>query len=235
MDVLSYERIASITDLEVIENLAENMVKVDTDDNGTIYKATSPKISVKGNWFELFTTDVIEKILGQTAVAQAGSPVTGATQTWDLNTVTKDKFYPITNQNASGLVPTITYVKQGVTTLTLHTDYEVIQDETGVRGLVFLTAFDATKTTILTYDYTPAAAKYQGSIIGPKELPALVVKITSLDTETNKNRITYLCNCGLESDLVSSFIDVIRAKDMKPTPFEFVGNKLGFILKYFEV
>jgi hypothetical protein len=35
--------------------------------------------------------------------------------------------------------------------------------------------------------------------------------------------------------LVSSFVDVIRAGDMKWTPFEFVGNKNGFILKFFEV
>jgi len=57
--------------LEVVENLAENMLKVDTDDNGTIYKATTPKISVTGNWFELFETRIIEKILGQNVVNQA--------------------------------------------------------------------------------------------------------------------------------------------------------------------
>jgi hypothetical protein len=87
----------------------------------------------------------------------------------------------------------------------------------------------------LTYTYTPATSKFQGSLIAPKEIPALVAKVTSVDSATGKNRITYICNCGLESDLVSSFIDVIRAGDMKPTPFEFVGNKQGFILKYFEV
>jgi hypothetical protein len=71
LDALSYDRIASITDLEIIENLAENLLKVDTDDTGTIYKATTPKISATGNWFELFETSVIEKILGQTVVNQA--------------------------------------------------------------------------------------------------------------------------------------------------------------------
>lgn len=234
LDALTYERLASITDLEVIENLAESMLKVDTDDNGTIYKATTPKISVTGNWFELFETNVIEKILWQSVVNQAWTPVVDATQTWLLNTVTKNQFYAINGQNHDWTKQTISSVKQGVTTLVEGTDYEIVKVG-GSRWIVFLTAFDATKTTILTYTYTPATSKFQGSLIAPKEIPALVAKVTSVDSATGKNRITYICNCGLESDLVSSFIDVIRAGDMKPTPFEFVGNKQGFILKYFEV
>lgn len=234
LDALTYSRLASITDLEVVENLAENMLKVDTDDNGTIYKATTPKVSVTGNWFELFETSVIEKILGQNIVNQAGSLVAGATQTWLLNTVTKNTFYAINGQNASGTKQTITSVMQGASTLVDGTDFEIV-NVGGVWGIVFLTAFDATKTTILTYSYTPASGKFQGSLIAPKEIPALVIKVTSLDTETNKTKTYYLVNCGLESDLVSSFIDVIRAGDMKGTPYEFVGNKNGFILKFFEV
>lgn len=235
LDGLSYDRVASITDLEVVENLAENMLKVDTDDNGTIYKATTPKISVTGNWFELFETDVIEKILGQNVVNQAWTIVEDATQTRGANTVTKNMFYAITGQNSVWTKQTIVSVMQWASTLTEWTEYEIVKRDDGIWGIVFLTAFDATKSTTLTYDYTPASSKFQGNLIAPKEIPALVIKITSLDTETNKNRITYLVNCGLESDLVSSFIDVIRAGDMKPTPFEFVGNKQGFILKYFEV
>jgi hypothetical protein len=104
---------------------------------------------------------------------------------------------------------------QGASTLTDGTDYEVVKRDDGVRGLVFLTAFDATKETILTYDYTPAASKFQGNLIAPMEIPPLVVKVTCLDAVTSKNKIYYLVNCGLESDLVSSFVDVIRAGDMK--------------------
>lgn len=234
LDALSYDRIASITDLEIVENLAENLLQVDTDDTGTIYKATTPKISATGNWFELFETNVIEKILWQKVVNQAWTIVSWATQTWLLNTVSKNTFYAINGQNSAWTKQTITSVMQGASTLVDGTDFEIVKVN-GVRGIVFLTAFDATKTTILTYSYTPASAKYQGNLIAPKDIPPLVIKINSVDSETGKTRITYLCNCGLESDLVSSFIDVIRAGDMKPTPFEFVGNKQGFILKYFEV
>lgn len=235
LDGLSYDRLASITDLEVIENLAENMLKVDTDDNGTILKITTPKVSVKWNWFELFEYAVIEKILGQNVVNQAWVLVPWFVQTFLANTVTKHKFYALTGQNSNGTQPTINSVMQGVNLLVDGTDYEIVLRDDGIRGISFLTPFDDAKNTDVDYDYTPATAKFQGSVIAPTVIPPLVMKIESTDPITNLMKKYYLVNCGLESDLVSSFLDVVRAGDMKPTAFEFVGNKLGYLLKYNEV
>lgn len=233
LDTLSYQRLSSITDLKEVENMNENLVKIDTDDNGTIYKATTPKISVTGNRFEMFEPDIIKTLLGQNVLSQAGTLVSGHTQTWAANTITKSQFYAFDGQNSNGTKPTITYIKQGATTLVEWTDYEVVKN--GVRGVVFLTPFVVTNSTTATYDYTPAAAKYQGTVIQPSTIPQLVIKIVSTDSATGKVKTTYLVNCGIESDLISAYIDVVRSGDMTPTPFEFVGNKLGYVLKYSEV
>lgn len=68
LNALSYERLASVTDIQFSVNTSEKTIKVETDDNGTIYSAYEPTAKVSGNWYETGEVNVLKTILGLTVL-----------------------------------------------------------------------------------------------------------------------------------------------------------------------
>ncbi len=136
----------------------------------------------------------------ETITNTAGSLVTGATQviaaTW-----TEKLFYPFSYKNSSGAVPTITGVVQSpATSLTVNTDYFVIQDDNGNWGIYFVdnaTTNPALSITV-TMNYTPAASvSYE--VGGKSTIPYFYIRLTSTDENGKIFKLTSLGKCNLIS------------------------------------
>lgn len=102
---------------------------------------------------------VINKLAGgiMNITSVAGSAVSGVTHTIAAG-FEKGMLYILPGQNASGLVQTITTVKQGSTSLT-GSDYSMAKDSSGKWGIILTTggSADVTKNVVVTYGYTPVA------------------------------------------------------------------------------
>jgi len=95
-----------------------------------------------------------------TYAAVAGTPVAGATMTlvandWDFNV-----FYPFTNQQGAGTVPTaISLANDGA--IVLNTDYFIMQNDEGKWGFMVIDTADTDTAfnLVATYTYTPSASR----------------------------------------------------------------------------
>jgi len=74
LDALSYERLASVTDVQFSMNTSDKVTKVETDDNGTIYSAYEPTIKIAWNWYETGEVNVLKTILGINVLDVTGTP-----------------------------------------------------------------------------------------------------------------------------------------------------------------
>ena len=74
LDALSYERLASVTDVKFSINTSDKQTKVETDDNGTIYSAYEPTAKISGNWYETGEVNVLKTILGLNVLDVAWTP-----------------------------------------------------------------------------------------------------------------------------------------------------------------
>lgn len=103
----------------------------------------------------------IHKLMsGSTAYATvAGSLVTGHVQTLVANTWEREKFIPFDQQQGAGTVPA-SIVVTNPSTLTNDTDYIIVQDASGVWGIIVLdTKGTLTNNLVFTYNYTPSASR----------------------------------------------------------------------------
>lgn len=73
LDALSYERMASVTDVQFAVNTSDNQIKIETDDNWVIYQAYTPNARISWNWYEIGEMDVLEKVLGINSVDVSGT------------------------------------------------------------------------------------------------------------------------------------------------------------------
>lgn len=71
---LSYERLASVTDVQFSVNTSDKTMKVETDDNGTIYSAYEPTAKISGNWYETGEVNVLATILWLSVLDVAWTP-----------------------------------------------------------------------------------------------------------------------------------------------------------------
>lgn len=71
---LSYERLASVTDVKFSVNTSDKQTKVETDDNGTIYSAYEPTAKISGNWYETGEVNVLKTILWLSVLDVAWTP-----------------------------------------------------------------------------------------------------------------------------------------------------------------
>ena len=69
------------------------------------------------------------------------------------------------------------------------------------------------------------ASKLYGQNLTTKSLPKLVIKIVGINDSNWEKNTVYLYDAWLSGDVIQSFVDVVRAWDIKPSPFEFMGNK----------
>lgn len=74
LDALSYERLASVTDVQFSMNTSDKVTKVETDDNGTIYSAYEPTIKISWNWYETGEVNTLKTILGLNVLDIAWNP-----------------------------------------------------------------------------------------------------------------------------------------------------------------
>ncbi len=73
LDALSYERMASVTDVQFAVNTSDNQIKIETDDNWVIYQAYTPNAKISWNRYEIGEMDVLEKVLGISSVDVSGT------------------------------------------------------------------------------------------------------------------------------------------------------------------
>lgn len=86
LEALTYVRIASVTDVQCAINTSDNVVRVETDDNGTIYTAFRPAATISGNWFEVGEIPALEVVLGISSTLVIGSP---NKKLWGTNLATR--------------------------------------------------------------------------------------------------------------------------------------------------
>lgn len=234
LDALSYVKLASITDLKVSENFGDKQVEIITDDNGTIYKSAVPKISVKGNWYEVGEISVVNKLTGKATLAIAGSatPITAEAHGtgWTVGTPIK-----LNNKDGDNSVVQSIVVKCGGVTKALNTDYAVFVGDgnNGTLGYTYITPITAQATAItVDYSYNPNVSQYIGTTIKNTVIPQLVVRVTSTDASTSKVKVTYLINAGFDGELVQEFVDIARAGNIGASPFSFEGNRMGQVLSF---
>lgn len=113
--------------------------------------------------FTLLQQDLaqIDKLLsGASAYATvAGSLVSGYEQTLVANKWARSKFIPFENQNGNGDINDNVVVSNPAA-LTEGIDYVIMQDETGLWGVLVLDGQGVlTNNLVLEYDYTPNASK----------------------------------------------------------------------------
>lgn len=238
-DALSYERLASVIDVQLSENFGDNVLQVETDDNGIIYSSTVPTVSISWSWYEVLEPDTINIITGQNSVSVAGALVPWATQTIASWSKAFNQFIKIENQNWDGsaiVVNSVTGATDGP--LVADTDYYVWQNADGDYGIYIIDSVTVTtmaQVFTINYDYTPNASVYGGYTINARELPKLVVRITSTDSATGKDIVYYLVDSNFTWELVTWFVDVVRNGDISNSPFTFGGLKWGSVLKYNEI
>ena len=72
--------------------------------------------------------------------------------------------------------------------------------------------------------------KVMGQNITSKTLPKMVVKIVGTADSAGKKRTIYLYDSMMSTDILTSFLDVVRAGNLKGTAFTFEWNKNGIRL-----
>jgi len=134
-----------------------------------------------------------------------------------------------------------------VTDLQVEDDYsDILKVETDDNGIIYSSANEVVKVTGNYYeigDPAPIAEmtgkqivngidnQIVGSKIGSKEMPKLIVRITSA-LAGGKTKQVYVRDTNFVGQLINGFLDVNRAGDLPNSPFEFEGNKGGDIFTY---
>lgn len=220
---VTFNRLASVVDVQTSQNFGADLIEVETDDNWTIYKAARPEVHITWTWMEGWDLTSLNKITGQNILSVAWTPVaiTGES-VW--TTVAAGTIYTLINKDGDNTVVASISAADTWGALVLGTDYSVWVNAAWYTYIVILLA--TTWATTVDYTYTPSATKFIGTNIKTLELPRLVMKIVSTD-DSGKTNTEYLIDSGFEWELIKAFVDVARAWDIPGTSFDFKGNKLG--------
>lgn len=220
---ITFNRLASVVDVQTSQNFGADLIEVETDDNWTIYKAARPEVHITWTWMEAGDLTTLNKITGQNILSVAWTPTA---VTWEAigTTVAAGTIYTLVNKDWDNTQVASIVVSDTWGALVLNTDYTVWVNAAWYTYLVFLLA--TTWATTVDYSYTPSATKFIGTNIKTLELPRLVMKIVSTD-DSGKTNTEYLIDAGFEWELIKAFVDVARAGDIPGTSFDFKGNKLG--------
>lgn len=76
IDALTFERMASVTDVQTSESYS-NIVKVDADDTGTIFTSADPEVKLTGNWYEIFNPDLLAMLVTKYKVTDSSNTYIG--------------------------------------------------------------------------------------------------------------------------------------------------------------
>ena len=141
-------------ELKVTGSRAEGLIRA--------FKNMSVEVSATLAQIELSNLDKL--MSGATAYAAvAAAPAAASTDTYAIAGWAKAKFIPFLNQNGAGTVPaSISVESPASTTLTLDTDYSVIQNENGLWGVIMLdtvAVVPASNALEINYTHTPSASR----------------------------------------------------------------------------
>ena len=134
-----------------------------------------------------------------------------------------------------------------ITDLNVEDDFsDVLKVETDDNGVIYTSANEVIKVTGNYYEiWNPDVLSEMlgklvvdgtgnqavGSKIGSKEMPKLIVRITSA-LPNSKTKQVYVRDSNFIGQVVNGFLDVNRAGDLPNSPFEFEGNKWGDIFTF---
>jgi len=234
LDALSYERLASIIDLQVSENYWANVVKIEADDNWVIYSSTKPEMTISWTRYEVLELDAINKLTGKNILQVAWWTVN---VTWEALWTGWTVWQPIKllNKNGADTIVTNIVIDADTVALVSWTDYATyvgnwVNGELGYTYIVPITA----QAWVLDadYDYVPTASSYIGVNVKSREIPRLVVRITSIDSATSKVKVYYFIDCWFEWELITWFLDVNRASDLPNSPLNILCNNNWSVIYY---
>ena len=227
------DEFGSLVELQTSDDFAANLVQVDTDTHGTVYKASLPDITRTFNWREVFTENIVSLISNYSDVVVAGTPTAITDEAlwtwWTVWTPIK-----LANKNGDKTIIDLTTawaIKAGGWNLVRWTDFNDYVDSEGFTYVVPVT----TQTLVLTatYSYTPNASDISYLNAITQELPELCLKIIAYDGNIRGTWNTiemYLYDTNFTGQLVRAFQDVQRAGDINWSTMEFKANKNGFVI-----
>jgi hypothetical protein len=234
--IVSWSRVASLTDLALNRNIADGLVEAETDDNGTVFRGSRAVISVTGNWFEEGDLDSLAVLLGEPYVSVAASPVAVTGEAHGTGWVV-GKPFKLLNKDGDNTIVASIVVKEDSVALNLTTDYTtyVGDGSNGELGYTYIVPV-AAETGVITvdYSYTPSATRYTGLDTTFRELPRLVARITTLADADGDIDVHYVVDAASTGDIVKNLVNSARAGEVKSTPFELSINKGGFLVSKVE-
>lgn len=148
------ELTVSYDELKITGSRAEGLIRA--------FKNFSVEMSATLAQIEL--SNVNKLMSGASAYAPVdATPAAPSTDTYAIAGWSTAKFIPFLNQNGAGTVPaTITVESPASTTLTLNTDYSIVQNENGVWGIILIDTEPvnpAANALLVKYTHTPAASR----------------------------------------------------------------------------
>ena len=232
----AYTRLACVRGL--VANIdTSNVIDVQSDDCGTVFKVTDVQANVEAELLENMGRDTIDFLFTTTSSNVAGTPVAWALQNVASGSWNYNNFIKIANQNGNGSAITVNTVTGSVDgALVAGTDYFVGQNEAGEYGIFVIDS--ATVTTEvqdidLDYDYTPNAAEQAIIDVNSTEVKSFEVKITA--TQNGLDRITTLSSAAFEWVYNMNYADIVTAGDITGSSLSFIANKGSIVTYYNEI
>ena len=223
----------SVIELSTTDDFAANLVQVDTDTHGTVYKASLPDAAWTFNWREVLSENIVTLISNYSSVSIADAPVAVVAEAlgtgWTVGTPIK-----LANTNGDKTMIDLTTagaIKAWGGNLLRGTDFNDYVDDSGFTYVVPVTAQALAITA--DYTYTPNLSDVSYLNMITQELPNLAIKILAYDGNirgTGKMLEMYLHDTDFTGQLVRSFQDVQRAGDINGSTMEFKANKNGFVI-----
>ena len=221
---VDFVKMGGVVDIQRSHDSTANVIEVETDDEGTIYRATEPEVTFSADWYKTGDFEAVAEIVNVDIETVDGTLTTVTDEQLSTSGADQYESFVLEKKNADGTAVTVNDVTADGTSLTEGTDYEVQVNEDGYTELLFIVS--QTGTILADYDYTPAESKYMSTEIKTQEIPTLVAKIVSADDDGNINR-EYLIDAGFEGELIQAYIDPSRAGDLTGSSLEFTANKRG--------
>lgn len=220
-------RISSIRDLQLSVDPTQNLVEVLTDDNGTVYRATTPQTGITCQYLETLNFALVPILLGPTVTLVPGDPVSDHSQVFLAGSWQPSTFTPLEGQNVDGTAPTIASVTASTKgALVEGTDY-FLSKANGMWGIFLLTGGGLTTAEDVTVvsSFTPTE---ENQIIIPSvvtELPRFLSKIEAVDpADPNKKLTMTIDDSSINSAMTFGFVDISRTGDMAGSDMNIVGN-----------
>jgi hypothetical protein len=138
LDAYSYSTVGHIKEFSISHSLEnEEIIRAGNCGVGELAKLVEKTPTISFTWLDVNNREVFDKMLGLDRLSVAATPVVGAVQTI-TNPTAYNKFIKIVNQNGDLSPVVVTAVSGSVDGSIDTTGYDVIQNELGETGIIFL-------------------------------------------------------------------------------------------------